>query len=169
MTDARSRLLRVSDMPSDIGETSELLRLNNDHATELSFLTADAMNRLVENSFMACRVGAADAFVIAHDQDADHDSLNYLWFRQRFPRFVYIDRIVVDPRRRGLGLARTLYEAVFAKAVEAAHDRVVCEVNIRPPNDASHAFHRMLGFEAVDSAVLPGGEKEVQYYSKRLP
>lgn len=169
MTDAQSRPVTVSDMPSDIDEASELLRLNNDFATELSFLTADAMSRLVQISFMARRVGEADAFVIAHDQDADHDSLNYLWFRPRFPRFVYIDRVVVDPRRRGLGLARTLYEAVFAKAAEAGHDRVVCEVNIRPPNDASHAFHRTLGFEPVDSAVLPGGEKEVQYYSKRLP
>jgi uncharacterized protein len=37
--------------------------------------------------------------MLAFDQDADYDSPNFLWFRERLARFVYADRVVV---RRGL-------------------------------------------------------------------
>lgn len=168
MTAARSNPPILSDMPTGIDEASALLRLNNDHATELSWLTADALNRLVETAFMACRAGDADAFLLAFDQDAAYDSPNFLWFRERFPRFVYVDRVVVDPHQRGRGLGRVLYETLFARAAQAGHDRVVCEVNLAPPNPASDAFHRAFGFEAVGSAVLPDGEKEVRYFSRAL-
>lgn len=152
----------------DIGTPSPaLVALNNAHAAELSFLTPERFAALIEKAFLACRIGEADALLLAFDQAADYDSPNFLWFRERFGRFVYVDRIVVADEARGRGLARTLYERLFDRARAAGHARVVCEVNADPPNPASDAFHAALGFVEVGSARLPGG-KTVRYFERRL-
>ncbi len=52
---------------------------------------------------MAERIGQTEALLLAFDQAADYDSPNFLWFRERFPRFVYVDRIVVAGEARGRG------------------------------------------------------------------
>ena len=111
----------------------------------------------------ARRIGELDAFLIAFDQDARYDSPNFLWFRDRYPRFVYVDRIVVAAPVRGRGLARNLYRDLFARATAAGHERVVCEVNSNPPNPGSDAFHTALGFAGVGNAAIHGGAKTVRY------
>ena len=103
---------------------------------------------------------------MAFDEGTDYDSPNYLWFRARHSRFVYVDRIVVDPAMRKRGLAHRLYEDLFRHAADAGHDRVVCEVNSDPPNPASDAFHEALGFVEVGHAVLHGGAKTVRYLAR---
>jgi predicted GNAT superfamily acetyltransferase len=72
-----------------------LLTLNNRHAEELSWLTPERLTHLVGQAFFSRRIGQIEAFLLAFDQQADYDSPNFLWFRNRYPRFVYIDRIVV--------------------------------------------------------------------------
>jgi len=140
-----------------------LLALNNEHAQELSWLTPERLTHLVRQAFFARRIARADAFLIAFDQDADYDSANFLWFRDRYPRFVYVDRIVVAASARGRGLARRLYRELFERATGTGHVRVVCEVNSDPPNPASDAFHGALGFIEVGSAAVHGGAKTVRY------
>lgn len=46
-----------------------------------------------------------DAGMLAMDQDADYASPNFQRFRARYPRFVYVDRIVVAQSARGRGYA----------------------------------------------------------------
>ena len=145
-----------------------LLALNNDHAVELSWLTPDRLAHLVAEAFVARRVGAADALLLTFDQDADYDSVNYLWFRERYSRFVYVDRVVVADSARGRGLARALYADLFAAAEAAGHARIVCEVNADPPNPASDAFHAALGFVPVGTAEILGGKKTVTYLERPL-
>ncbi|KAF0099282.1 MAG: N-acetyltransferase GCN5 [Rhodospirillaceae bacterium] len=105
---------------------------------------------------------------MAFDQDADYDSPNYLWFRERHRRFVYVDRIVVAPAMRKRGLASRLYEDLLRVAKDAGHDRVVCEVNSDPPNPASDAFHAAFGFVEVGHASIHGGAKTVRYLARPL-
>ena len=83
-----------------------LLSLNNAFAAELSFLTPEQAALLVARSFMAARVGQADALLLAFDQDATYNNPNFAWFKARFPRFVYVDRVVVAPAARGRAPAR---------------------------------------------------------------
>ncbi|MDB5434158.1 MAG: family acetyltransferase, partial [Phenylobacterium sp.] len=101
-------------------------------------------------------------------QDADYDSPNFLWFRSRYRRFVYVDRIVVASHARGRGHARRLYVDLFEQALQAGHDRVVCEVNSNPPNPASDAFHADLGFTEVGRGSLDSGRKTVSYLARQL-
>jgi predicted GNAT superfamily acetyltransferase len=150
------------------GEEAAVLALNNEHAVELSWLDATKLRHLLKEAFHARRAGNVAAFLMAFDQRADYDSPNYLWFRDRYPRFVYVDRIVVDPAMRKRGMANRLYEDLFRVANDAGHDRVVCEVNSDPPNPASDAFHAALGFTEVGHATLHAGTKTVRYLSRSL-
>ncbi len=145
-----------------------VLALNNEHAAELSLLDAGRLSHLVAQSFAAFRIGDLDAFMIGFDQDAPYDSPNFLWFRERYPRFAYVDRIAVASFARGRGHARQLYEHFFEKAQQAGHTVVTAEVNSDPPNPASDAFHAALGFEVVGEAEIYGGERRVRYFAKDL-
>ncbi len=154
------------DVSNITGPDETLLALNNAHAAELSLMTSSRFAALLRASFVAWRIGTV-AMLLAFDQDADYDSENFLWFRARYPRFVYVDRVVVAAPARGLGLARRLYKELF-QAAEAGHGRIVCEVNAEPPNPASDAFHAAIGFAQVGIARLAGGEKMVRYFCKEF-
>ena len=81
---------------------------------------------------------------------------------------MYVDRIAVAPTTRGRGHARRLYDDLFAHALRAGHQRVVCEVNREPPNPASDAFHAALGFAEVGAGTIHGGAKTVRYLVRVL-
>ncbi|MBA4767787.1 MAG: GNAT family N-acetyltransferase [Porphyrobacter sp.] len=122
---------------------------------------------MLASAFAALHVPDARALLITFDQSADYDSPNFLWFRDRFARFVYIDRIVVDEAARGLGMARKLYVQLFGLARAVGHDMIACEVNSQPPNPGSDAFHAAMGFvEAGSASPAPG--KTVRYLTKAL-
>ena len=166
----RSGITVTADQTSPgtlLGKT--LLALNNQHARELSWLEPARLQHLVEQAFVARRIGTVDAFLLAFDQDAQYDSPNFLWFRARYPRFVYVDRIVVASPARGRGYARRLYDDLFKQTLSAGHDRVVCEVNMQPPNPASDAFHAALGFVEVGTATIHDDNRTVRYLSSALP
>lgn len=158
--------LTTRDLTGADGEA--LLALNNAHAVALSWLEPERLAHLVAEAFLARRVGVADALLLTFDQAADYDSPNFLWFRERYPTFVYVDRVVVADGARGRGLARRLYGDLFAAARAAGHERIVCEVNADPPNPASDAFHAALGFVTVGTATIHGGKKVVTYLERRL-
>ena len=90
--------------------------------------------------------GTMARFVITFTEGADYDSENYAWFSAREPTFHYVDRIVVDPRHRGRGLATSVYTSLAARFPDRP---LLAEVNFAPPNPASLALHAGFGFEEV--------------------
>jgi uncharacterized protein len=93
--------------------------------------------------------------------------VNFQWFKTRYPRFVYIDRVVVAAHARGKGIARSFYESLFDQSRAAGHDYIVCEINLAPANPGSLAFHKALGFVEVGQADL-GPAKRVSYQAFTL-
>jgi predicted GNAT superfamily acetyltransferase len=150
-------------------DTSAILALSNLHAKETSSLDDTSLKKLLDLAFYARGIrGGATAFLIALDQNAIYDNPNFSWFKQSRESFIYIDRIIVERSARGQGIARILYEDLFAAAKQAGHVRVVCEVNIHPPNPASEAFHMAIGFVGVGHATIHHGAKTVRYFEKAL-
>jgi predicted GNAT superfamily acetyltransferase len=92
-------------------------------------------------------------FCIVLPPGADYASINYRWFAERYDDFVYLDRIAIAPEFQGRGLGRALYDEVERRADAAWF---LLEVNLRPRNDASLAFHDRLGFVEV-------GQQETDY------
>jgi predicted GNAT superfamily acetyltransferase len=153
-------------------DLASLCRLNNQFVAETSFLTEKAMSQLLGMAFSAKAVvgestASPDALLIALDQSASYENPNFLFFRSRHERFVYIDRMITAAHAQRRGLGRRLYEDLFARVRQAGHAIVGCEVNLEPPNPASHAFHARLGFEEVGQATLQNG-KTVRYLELRL-
>lgn len=149
-------------------ELPALLALNNDHALELSELTPDEFGELLK---VAWRTRVADdlsAMVVAFDQDTVRTSQNFDWFKARYPRLAYVDRVVVAPAARGRGLARALYDDVIAAARAEGQTLLCAEVNLDPPNPASDALHAAMGFTPVGTADLVGKDKSVRYFVRSL-
>jgi predicted GNAT superfamily acetyltransferase len=150
-------------------DTSAVLSLNNLHAKETSALDGPALKTLLDMAFYARGIHCgATAFLIALDQNAIYNNPNFSWFKQSRESFVYIDRIIVESSARGQGIARILYDDLIAAAKQAGHVRVVCEVNIHPPNPASEAFHVAMGFVGIGQATIHNGGKTVRYFEKTL-
>jgi predicted GNAT superfamily acetyltransferase len=145
------------------------LSLNNVHAAETSKLDLPALTALLG---LACYARGIDrgatAFLIALDHSAAYQNPNFAWFKAAYESFIYIDRVIVAGNARGKGIARLLYGDLFAAATRAGIPRVVCEVNIDPPNPASMAFHSSMDFEAVGQATIHNGTKTVRYLKKVL-
>lgn len=154
--------------PISAAAEAAVLALNNLNAQELSWLEPPALRTIVAQAFYARAIGNLDAFLLALDHTADYDSPNYAWLKARFERFIYVDRIAVAAAARGRGLARLLYEDLFQQTQAAGYRLVVCEVNTRPPNPGSDAFHAALGFTEIGRADLPGRDKSVRYLARRF-
>lgn len=139
-----------------------LLALNEASVAVLSAMDARRLDALLASSAM-CRVvemdGIVCAFVLAFREGADYDSVNYRWFDARYPRFLYVDRVVVDAARRGAGIGQRLYADVFDAARRDGVPVVTCEFDVDPPNPASERFHARQGFVEVGRQVLPGGKQ----------
>jgi hypothetical protein len=84
--------------------------------------------------------------------------MNYRWFAERYDDFVYLDRVAIAPRAQRRGLGRAMYDEVARRAREVRPSATVfaLEVNLRPRNDPSLAFHERLGFAEV-------GQQETDY------
>lgn len=98
-------------------------------------------------------------FLMAMDQNTDYDSINFLWFKNRFNKFYYIDRVVVDESMRGKGIASLLYKELIDIKGDIP---LVAEVSINPANKGSLIFHDKIGFKEV--GVLISKDKKVRMY-----
>ena len=85
-------------------------------------------------------------FAMVTDWMPRYDSLLHRWFVERFPKFYYIDRIVIDRDHRKKGLGSRLYNIIIAGAKAYP---LMCEVAIEPENTESLRFHEKFGFETI--------------------
>jgi len=107
------------------------------------------------------------AFLVGFSEGSSYPSVNYQWFASRYAAFAYIDRIVVDPGKRRSGSASRLY-ADFFKRLARRSGLATCEVNLKPENPASMAFHTALGFERTGTQDSADGAKTVAMLECRL-
>ena len=140
-----------------------VLGLNAEHETELSPLDAPGLVNLTGTAFASLVAGEDAGFLISLSERSWNESPNFVWFRERYDRFVYVDRVCVSSEHRRKGIADALYDGLFGEVVMAEHTRICCEVNSDPPNPASDAFHQARGFEVVGERHLEDRGKTVRY------
>lgn len=107
------------------------------------------------------------SYLVGFRPGSDYRSPNYRWFCDHYVDFGYVDRVAVAPFARRTGLASRMYED-FAATLPGSAGILTCEVNERPPNPSSMAFHRRQGFRKVGSLVSGDGAKEVAMLVKEL-
>ena len=154
--------------PADL---DAVLALNQASLPHLGELTSEKLARLVEiaSCFLVVERDATLAgFVLAMTPEAPYESINFGWFKARYPSFVYVDRIAVARWAARSGLGNALYREVVAHAQAMGAPIVACEINTRPPNPLSVAFHDHHGFVEVGSQDTEGGAKTVSLRVKHL-
>ena len=136
-----------------------LLEVNREHVPDVGEIGLEQLARFAEIARRFSWVEEEQdpvAFCIALDRDADYDSPNFLWFRERRESFLYVDRIAVAERATGRRFGRKLYEDLFEYARAHRFPSVTCEVNLEPRNERSLRFHETLGFVPVGEAHAKG-------------
>jgi predicted GNAT superfamily acetyltransferase len=140
-------------------ELDSVLALNNAAGPAILPLDAARMRHFFETAEyfrIAERDGNLAGFLIGIGSDAGHESSNYDWFRERYPDFFYIDRIVVASRRRGGGVGRAFYADAQSYA-ELRYPQMACEVFLdETVTDPVLLFHGSFGFREVGQHVMPG-------------
>ena len=112
--------------------------------------------------------GHLAGFLIALREGSEYDSPNYSWFCERYPQFVYIDRIVIANAYRRHGLGRIFYCDVNSYA-EVRVPLLTCEVFLEPRDDVVVLFHGTYGFQEVGQQRMGAEGPQVSLLAKDLP
>jgi uncharacterized protein len=164
--------------PAEKGDHAAILELNDSAIGPVTPLDESSLGWLTANSYRAVVVEAGDpgsgerpesdalaAFAISFAPGSAYQSANYRWFAERYAEFLYVDRIVVAGPWRRRGIATYVYDAFELDAL--AFGRLVCEVNLEPPNLESLEFHRRRGFLEVGRRE-DAGQKVLSMLAKEL-
>lgn len=148
------RPLRV-DEPAEL---AAVLSLNNAAVPAVSSLTEPRLRHLADIAehaeVVVTDAGRLAGFVVVLPAGAPYDSELFGWFARRYDQYLYLDRIVVHPDFHRQGVGRLVYDQMERRAQPA--ERLLCEVNLDPPNPDSQAFHTARGFVEVGRVRLPG-------------
>jgi len=165
----------IAVRPVRDADSAQLLALNTAAVPAVNDLGADDLTALIAASHSAIAVVAEAepdtvlGFAILFAAGADYASENYRFFSARARTFLYVDRIVVAAGHRGGGLGARLYSAVFDAARALPTDVVFCEVNLRPANPESLAFHDRLGFTEIGQQATKNDTVVVSLLSASVP
>lgn len=154
------RPLRDADVP-------DVLALNEANVMMLAPLDEGELRRLqgLSDRFDVVDVeGEFAGFVVTMTAGGEYDSPYYRWFEEFIDGFYYLDRIVLSPRHRRLGLGGFVYDEMERAATP--YGRMCLEVNLIPRNDASLAFHASRGY--VELGRLGDDEHLVSLMEKPL-
>ena len=138
-------------------------RINQGEVPAVGTETIEDLADIAEQSTIALIAevdGEIAGFCLVLAPGAEYDSLNYVWFSERYDDFVYLDRVAFPAMFQGRGLGTAMYaevERLVAERRPSATDFTL-EVNLRPRNEQSLAFHARLGFIEV-------GQQETDYGS----
>ena len=151
-------------------ELDSVLALNNNAGLAILPLDSVKLQWFYQEAAyfrVAERDGNLAGFLVAFGSEANHDSSNFAWFRERYPQFFYIDRIVVASRRRGGGVGRAFYADVQSYA-ELRYPQLACEVFLDHGADPALLFHGSFGFREVGQNTMPNVNVRTSMLMKEL-
>jgi hypothetical protein len=153
----------VAIRPYAPADLDALVVVNDGAYPAVPITPADELAELIAMSRLTLVADDGDVagFVVALAPGRSYASENYAWFSGRSSDFLYVDRIVLAPRLQGQGVGPRLYAAVEEAARADGATEITCEVNVRPANPGSLAFHARLGFVEVGRQETKGGSTEV--------
>ncbi|MFT4658163.1 MAG: putative GNAT superfamily acetyltransferase, partial [Ilumatobacter sp.] len=144
-------------------DLDRVLEINAANVPEVGEVDEEQLRFIVSESALALVVESDDeiaGFCLVLGPGSTYDSVNYLWFMDRTPDALYLDRVAFDQRFQGRGLGSVLYAEV-SRLMSSDHpnaSELTLEVNIDPPNEPSLSFHRKHGFTEVGRQLSHGIE-----------
>jgi uncharacterized protein len=162
----------VQVRPMASADHATVLALNEADVPRVGPLSADGLTALLAHcdlALVAERAGELVGFVLAIAPGASYASPNYRFFERRGTDHLYVDRLLTASAHRRAGVASALSDAVEARARATGRVEVTCEVNVRPANPASLAFHTARGFVEVGRQDTDAGALTVALLARPLP
>lgn len=161
--------LRIRDVQE--ADLAAVHAINEAAVPHVNSISMDRFRRFVDEA-VYFRVAVLDTslagYLVAFDPPATYESLNFRWFQKHYSDFIYVDRIAVTAHARRHGVASALYRNLFPFARNRT-SLITCEVNTRPINADSIAFHESFGFREVGTQDTDGGAKTVSLMAVELP
>ena len=154
--------------PADAGT---ILAMNNAAVPNVNETTEAELAALIEMSDLTVALKDGDTllgFVLTLPPGVGYASENYRFFSERYDQFVYVDRIVVAEQARNRGIGARLYDLIGEYAAEHGIPRVLCEVNLEPPNPGSLRFHQRIGFVEIGRQRTKGDTYLVSLLAKEF-
>lgn len=154
MTAPNLRPMRTDDAERVIALNAEVVELTS----EMDEARFDALFEASSMKVVAEHDGELLGFVFAMGDFCRYENANFDWFHARIRSYLYVDRIVVSERSRGLGVGQLLYRHTFEIAEETGALSVCAEINVEPPNPGSLRFHERSGFVEIGRRRVDGGK-----------
>ena len=147
----------------------QILKINQEFVHWLSPLDTEKLDWVLSISSYKRQIDEAQAVLFGYAHNADYPNhKNMTWLSQHVVNYFYIDRIIIDPKAQGKGYGRLLYEDIENFARKAGYSNITCEVNTKPNNPKSHAFHLAMGFNPIGDQDYPDYDAALRYYIKTL-
>jgi len=144
--------------------------LNNEAVPAVNPHDAESLAELIAMADRAWVVddgGVLAAMLVTFGPGAAYESRNYIWLNERYDDFRYVDRIIVAPSHKRMGLGAKLYATLEEQAQQVGAARLLCEVNVEPPNPQSIAFHESGGWLGIEDRWIDD-DYAVRYFQKIL-
>ncbi len=153
-------------------DSPQVLRINTSSRPGVAPLNDEELARLLAlpNEHLVATIcdDSALGYVLAFHRAAPYDGEEFLILRSAIAEpFIYIDQVAVAEHHKGRGLGRALYEELERIAGQQRIPLLRCEVNRKPSNPYSLAFHKKLGFDSFASLATLDG-REVELFTKAL-
>lgn len=107
--------------------------------------------------------GKLSGFLLGFSAGRVVENFGYMWFQTRFDNFLYVDRVVMAADGPPQGVGSSMLLEVLQWCRERGIDNLVCQVHDRPPNPVGHALCGKLGFQPLESVMLPSREIVTMY------
>lgn len=163
---------KITLRPVEEKDFAFILRINEENVAVLSAMDEAKLRKFAETAtpFLVAEVdGELAGFIVVLREGLEYyKSLNYLWFSERYEKFLYIDRIVIDEPFRHLGLGKAIYKAVFEEAKNQGVDYVLAEIDTIPYNEISLNFHKLMGFVEVGEQDVPTNNTRVSLQEAKV-
>lgn len=154
--------------PDDFDRIVELNTSEVRHTSAMDRERLRELDQLASYHRVAMVEARVAAFLLVMREDSAYVNDNFCWFVERIPRFLYVDRIVVDAAFAGKKIGTLLYRDLFDYARSLDIPTVTCEYNIQPPNLPSQKFHDSFGFSEMGQQWVAGGSKLVSLQAAEL-
>ena len=149
---------------------NQILELNQNNIPALGgIMDLSALSLLYQQSkfcIYKIREGQLVAFALIMDHSSNYQSPNYLYFKNKYSEFLYIDRIAVSTTFQRMGIGHTIYQELFSKTSKLSIP-LCCEVNTIPVNQPSLDFHKKNLFQTIEEISF--GKKTVAMLVKPSP
>ena len=156
----------IEQLSSDLSDN--ILKLNELNKPALgAIINLDNLIKLYNQSaFVICvfKSKILTSFAIVMDESSTYKSPNYLYFKNKFPKFLYVDRIAVTQKHQRKGIGSLIYSEIFQLGIKM-NAPICCEVNTKPLNQKSLNFHKKNNFRIIDE--VPFVKKSVAMMVKR--